>query len=259
MRESWFDSEGVRLFAVEDGSGPVVVMLHGPMANHEAALPLVAPLAVRYRIIAPDLRGSGRSWCGAPLAFDQLADDVERLVDFVGATRAVVGGISGGSGVALRFALRRPGRIAGLVVVKPVYAGEERGYTDAQKAMFAMMDGVASRAIEEGVQVLRPLYERLPAGVREKALAMIEGFEPASVVATSRFVASGAQPFVSADCLTSLTAPTLLVRGDDPMHPPEVSDLYAARIPDCTVVPASTTDIAAAIGAFADRCFPPAS
>ena len=118
------------------------------------------------------------------------------------------------------------------------------------------MDAVASRALEEGVQVLRPLYANLPADMREKALAMIERFDPAGVVATSHFIASGSQPFMAAADLTSLEVPTLLVRGDDPMHPAEVSDVYAATIPDCTAVPTSTTDVAAAIGAFVNRCLP---
>ncbi|MDQ2870752.1 MAG: alpha/beta fold hydrolase [Acidobacteriota bacterium] len=253
MRELRLESQGVPLFAVEDGAGPVVVMLHGGMATHQAALPMIAPLATRYRIIAPDLRGSGKSLFGAALTFDQLADDVEALLDFIHVDRAVVGGVSGGSGVALRFALRAPGRILGLVLIKPVYAGEERGYTEAQRSTFAMMDALASRAVHEGVQVLRPLYANLPPGIREKALAMMEKFDAASVAATSRFLASGAQPFVSAADLRSLRVRTLLVRGDDPLHPAEVSDLYAESIPGCTVLPASTADVAAAVAAFCDR------
>jgi len=253
MRELWFESGGVRLFAVEDGAGPAVVMLHGGMATHVAALPLVAPLAPRYRVVAPDLRASGRSRSGAPLTFDILAADIDALLDRLGVERAVVGGVSGGSGVALRFALTRRGRTAALVLVKPLYAGAAQGYTEQQKAAFGAMDAVANRALDEGVQVLRPLYANLPPGVREKALAMIEGFDAASVVTTSRFIASGAQPFGSAADLKSVHAPTLLVRGDDAIHPPQVSDLYAANIPDCAVEPASTADVAAAIGAFCDR------
>ena len=253
MREIWFQNEGVRLFAVEDGEGELIVMLHGGMASHVASWPMVEPLASRYRVVAPDLRGSGRSWSGASLTFDQLADDVEALLDHLGAERAVVGGASGGSGVALRFALRYPGRTAGLVLVKPVYGGEERGYTGVQKETFARMDAVASRALAEGVQVLRPLYTGLPPEIRERALAMVEGFDPASVVATSRFIASGAQPFAAAAELRSLSMPALIVRGDDPLHPPEVSDLYAENLPGCTVSPASTQDVAGEIGRFCGR------
>ena len=163
-----------------------------------------------------------------------------------------MGGVSAGSGVALRFALRRPGRTAGLVVVKPVYAGGERGYTAEQKQTFGAMDAVARRALAEGVQVLRPLYANLPPPIRERALAMLEGFDAASVAATSHFVASGVQPFQTAADLRSLSVPTLLVCGDDPLHPAAISDLYAENIPNCRVAPASTTDVAGAIGSFCD-------
>jgi pimeloyl-ACP methyl ester carboxylesterase len=255
MQEIWFESGGVPLFAVEDGEGQVVVMLHGGMASHVASRPLVAPLGARYRVVTPDLRGSGKSWYGGPLSFDLLADDVAALLDHLGAGRAMVGGVSGGSGIALRFALRHPGRTAGLVLVQPVFAGGERGYTAQQKETFAQMDAVASRALAEGVQVLRPLYANLPPPIRDKAFAMVDAFDAASVVTTSRFIASGAQPFTADAELRSLSMPVLLVRGGDPLHPAEVSDLYAASIPGCTVAPAAPPDIAADIGAFCDRVY----
>jgi hypothetical protein len=46
--------------------------------------------------------------------------------------------------------------------------------------------------------------------------------------------------------------PTLLLSGDDPMHPAVVSDAYAASIPDCTVRTAAETDTGAAIRDFCD-------
>jgi 3-oxoadipate enol-lactonase len=104
MPESWYDADGVRLYAVEEGCGHVVVMLHGGGGDHRACLPFVAPLSRHYRVIAPDLRSSGRSWCADPLSWDRLADDVRALLDHVRAGRAVVGGMSMGTGVALRFA-----------------------------------------------------------------------------------------------------------------------------------------------------------
>lgn len=255
MREFWLDCEDVRLYGVEEGDGPTIVMLHGGMGDHRAVLPLVAPLTSSYRVVAPDLRGSGRSWWGSPLTFDRLTDDVAALLDHLGVDRAVVGGASQGTGVALRFALRHPNRLAGLVMVQPIYAGEEHGYTEQQKDILEKTDAVASRTLDEGIQALRPMYANLPPAIREKALAMIEEFDPASVVTTSRFVASGAQPFRSAQDLESLSVPTLLVRGEDPLHPAEVSDLYAAHIPNCTVAPASTTDVAGAIGEHCQRIF----
>ena len=93
MRKLWFDCEGVKLFAVEDGEGPVIVMLHGAMANHQSALPLIAPLSSRYRIVAPDIRGSGKSKCSDLLSFDRLATDIEIVLDKLKVDRAFVGGV----------------------------------------------------------------------------------------------------------------------------------------------------------------------
>ena len=80
MREFRLDVAGVQLFAVEAGTGPAIVLLHGGMANHLAVMPLLAQLSVRYRVIAPDQRGSGKSVSAAPLDFDRLADDVVALL-----------------------------------------------------------------------------------------------------------------------------------------------------------------------------------
>lgn len=252
MSEFWYESGGTKLYAVEAGAGSVVVMLHGGMASHVGSLPLVLPLADRYRVVTPDLRGSGRSVCADPLTFERLSDDLVALLDHLDVRRAVVGGVSQGSGVAVHFALHHPERVAGLVVLQPIYAGTHRGYTAEQQEPLTRMDALASRAPAEGVGVLRPLYEALPERMREKALEMLEGFDPASVAATSHFVASGVQPFDSASELQALSMPTLLVRGDDAMHPASVSDLYAESLPHPTVLPASTGDVASAIGEFCE-------
>jgi pimeloyl-ACP methyl ester carboxylesterase len=48
---------GVRLHYVTVGKGPVVLCMHGWPQNHREFLPVIEPLADRYRFIAPDLRG----------------------------------------------------------------------------------------------------------------------------------------------------------------------------------------------------------
>lgn len=250
MREVWMTDGDVRLFAAEDGEGPALVFLHGGLADHRAVLPMVGSLADRYRVITPDLRGSGRSWSSEALTFDRLADDIRQMLDHLAVDAAFVGGVSSGSGTAVRFALRHPGRTRALIVVKPVYAGDEVGYTSRQSAAFTAMDAVASRAGSEGIDVLRSLFARLPDGVRQRAWEVASDFDPGSVAATSRLIASGAQPFASRRDLGSIRVPTLLVRGDDEQHPPQVSDTYATSIRDCTTLPATGVDVAAAIRDF---------
>jgi len=251
MRDIHFKGvDGTPLFAVEDGAGPAVVMLHGAMADHRASLPLVAGLSSARRIVLPDLRASGRSKSAGPLSFDLLADDLARLLDHLAIDRAAVGGVSSGCGIPVRFALRHPSRASALVIVRPISAGARHGYTPAQRAIFAKMDAAAEEALRSGVAALFPLYADLPPGVRERALAMVESFDPASVRATTHLLASGAHPFESETELGRLSLPVLLFRGADPLHPAEVSDVYAVRIPHASVVAANTADVPGAIAAF---------
>ncbi len=256
MREFWFASEGARLYAVEDGSGPAIIVLHGGGGDHHAVLPIAAPLTTRYRVIAPDLRGSGKSWCGDPLTWDRLADDVEALMKHLGLERAFIGGMSMGTGVALRLAQRRAQRAAALLLISPFYAGEDKGLTENQAAIFRALEPCIEKARIEGFEAFRPLYQQR--GMEQIFNAMIASGDLASYLATNRFMASGAQPLKSTADLTVLAMPTLLMPGNDLMHPPEVSDRYATAIPNCTVadLPASldidtrNLEISKAMGKF---------
>jgi 3-oxoadipate enol-lactonase len=260
MKDLWYRGNGIQLYAVEQGTGRVIVMLHGGGGDHRACLSLVAPLSARYRVITPDLRSSGRSWCADPLTWDRLADDVGSLMDHIGAERAVVGGISMGSGAALRFARRFPDRTAGLVVVSPVYRGEESGFTEYQAATFASLVPILARTREEGIEAFRPLYRKEP-GMEAYFDGMIGSLDLPSYIATNQFMAAGVQPFASVAELESIAVPTLVVPGNDLMHAAVIAELYATKIPRCATVELSATvdyasrnaAIAAAIGDFCER------
>jgi pimeloyl-ACP methyl ester carboxylesterase len=213
----------------------------------------VGSLGTSCRVLAPDLRASGRSVYAGALDWELLADDVNALLDHVGLERAVVGGTSMGTAVALSFALRYPARTAGLLLVSPLYAGDEHGLTERQRAAMRAMDDAGRRALAHGIEALLPLYGELPPELRERAVAMARGFEPASVAATTRFLASGKQPFVAASALHAIDVPVLLVPGADPEHPAEVAELYARHLPRVTVVAASAPDLAERLASFCAR------
>lgn len=252
LAEIWFESDGVRLFAVDSGRGRPLILLHGGLANHLACRRFAASLSPRFRIITPDLRASGRSVHAGPLTWDQLADDVAALARHLGLSRAVIGGVSSGAGCAVRVALRHAELVAALVLLTPAFAGADFGLTPAQEAAMRAMDAAGSRAIAEGVEVLLPLFDALPAPIRDRARAIVEAYDPASVAATTRFLASGAQPFSTAADLEAISVPTLLVPGTDPEHPAEVSDLYRRHLRRCTVRAVEPADYASAIADFID-------
>lgn len=231
-----FESAGARLYAVERGRGEPLVFMHGGLADHRAALFRVGSLAAAHRLIAPDVRGAGRSHHAGDLSWEQLADDLAALLDHLGLERAVVGGVSAGSGVALAFARRHPRRLRALLLVSPVYLGRERGLNDAQRAAMRRMGDLGQRTATEGIAAIYPLFAPLPPALRDIALQMAAGFDPASVAATTRFLASGAQPFTDLGDLATITAPALVVPGTDPEHPADVAGQYARALPRATLI-----------------------
>lgn len=230
-----FDAAGRALFAVEAGDGWPVVMLHGGLADHRAVRAHLAAPPEQTRLITPDARGSGRSIDPGPLSWSQLADDVAALLDHLGLERAVVGGISLGTGIAVAFALRHPQRTAAAVFVHPTYGGDDHRPT-ALAVAFETMHAAAERAVDEGIEALLSLYDRLPDGMRERARAMASGFDPASCLASTTLYLQPEQPLTDIGELRRVTVPTLLVPGNDPMHPAEISAAYAATLPDVEVV-----------------------
>lgn len=232
LHEISYESAGTRLFAVERGRGEPIVFLHGGLADHQASWFRMGALAASHRLITPDVRGAGRSRHAGELCWDLLADDVVALLRHLGLERAIVGGVSAGSGVALRVALRHPGYVRALLLVSPVFAGAANAsLMQASRSAMARMDAAGQRAPTEGIEAILPLFEPLPPPIREVALAMARRFDPASVAATTRFLASGALPFEHLDELAALSMPAVVVPGTDPEHPAEVAELYARTLP----------------------------
>jgi pimeloyl-ACP methyl ester carboxylesterase len=231
----------------------VVILLHGGLSTHETWLPLAPTLATRFRLITPDLRCSGRSHDSSPLTWDRLADDVAALARHVGAERAAIGGASFGAACAVRVALRFPELVDRLVLIHPAYGGDELGLSTAQQRAMAAMGAAGERALAEGMTAFDPLLDTLPAAIRERARATVATYDPASVAALTRFIASNVQPFARASELAVITAPALVVPGVDEQHPVAVAAVFAAHLPRCTVRDVAPPDFAAAIVEHLDR------
>jgi pimeloyl-ACP methyl ester carboxylesterase len=121
-----------RLHFEVDGSGPVVVLAHGFGGSARNFGPQMRALKDRYRVVRYDARGHARSEAPAdPAAYTPatFVDDMRRVLDEVGATTAVAGGLSMGAGVALRFALAHPDRVRGLALCAfPAGADDPEGF-----------------------------------------------------------------------------------------------------------------------------------
>lgn len=243
-RESSHVHEPMELFVHEEGVGRPIVLLHGGLANHRSVFMWAQPLVASMRVVAPDLRGSGRSVYRGTLSWAALADDVAAAARARGIERAIVGGASFGAAVASVVAIRHPALVERLVVLAPAYDGV--ALDDAQRMAMDAMAAAGERALAEGVGALMPLFDRLPAAVRERAKAVVAGYDVGSVATSTRFMASGVQPFAPAE-LAGLAMPVLVVPGTDPQHPRSAAEAYR-RAPRVTLV--ETGDWAGAIAVW---------
>lgn len=100
------------------GDGPVVLAAHGISSNHRTWGVVAEALDGAATIVAPDLRGRGRSnGLPGPYTIAQHAEDCAAVLDHVGARDAVVAGHSMGGFVATALATRHPERVRAVVLV----------------------------------------------------------------------------------------------------------------------------------------------
>lgn len=110
---------GQRLFYSDTGGGTLPVVLgHGFLMDSDMFDPQVRSLRNRHRIITWDQRGHGKTVSSAgPFTYWDSAEDLAGLLDHLHVNRAVVGGMSQGGFIGLRFALLHPERVAGLILI----------------------------------------------------------------------------------------------------------------------------------------------
>ena len=120
-------TNGIRMRIAEQGSGPLVLLLHGfPESWYSWRHQLPALAAAGFRAVAPDQRGYGGT--EAPPAIDaydilHLVDDAVGVLDALGAERAVVVGHDWGSPVAWHCALLHPDRFHAVAALSVPYVG----------------------------------------------------------------------------------------------------------------------------------------
>ncbi|WP_160051491.1 alpha/beta fold hydrolase [Nocardiopsis sp. FR26] len=109
---------GVRLHIAEQGSGPLVLLLHGFPESWYSWRHQFGPLAeAGYRVVAPDQRGYGRSDQPEEVeayTLPHLVGDVVALIGALGERGAVVVGHDWGAPVAWSTALMRPDLVRGV-------------------------------------------------------------------------------------------------------------------------------------------------
>lgn len=230
---------GVRMHWREVGQGQAVLFVHGFPFHSGMWEEQLARLPRRWRLIAPDLRGFGKTELGGkagPLGMDLLADDLARLLDSLAIDRAVVVGLSMGGYIAFQLWAWHPQRVRALVLCN-TRAGPD---TEAgRRGRQELAERVREQGTKAVVETLLPKLtsertQRERPEVVERVREMMESTPPETIAAASLGMAERPD---STELLPTIEVPTLVVAGgEDAVASLAEAELMAKEIPDARLV-----------------------
>jgi pimeloyl-ACP methyl ester carboxylesterase len=195
----YVDIDGVNTWYDDEGSGEPLVLLHGGLCTNETWAAQIPVFAERFRVVAPERRGHGHTAdAPGPLTYAAMATDTIGFLDrLVGGAAHVVGWSDGGI-LGLLVAIARPDLIRKLVVIGTNY--DTTGLAPEAAEMFANMTPDS-----DDMAMFKSLYE----------LHSPDGPEHWPVLFAKFTEMIQREPHIPVDELTRISAPTLVIVGDD--------------------------------------------
>ena len=219
----YIDLSGGRIWYEEQGTGDPFVLVHGGAVDSRFFEYNVPGLAERFRVIAVDLWGHGRSPDReGPFSLDSFGRDVAEVIERVAGGRAHVLGHSIGAAVALVLAFGRPELVDRLIMV----SGGYDIHADPPNPMSI------DEMVEQTTAFLGSTYGAVSP----------DGEEHFAVVTRKDFELSAREPVLTAEEVGAIRSRTLVMLADDDITPVAHNlDMYRA-IPDAelAVVPGTS-------------------
>jgi 3-oxoadipate enol-lactonase len=232
--------DGRALHAEVTGDGPTVLLIQGLGYATWAWSPHVPPLAERYRVIAFDNRGAGRSdKPDEPYSIELLAEDAHAIVEQLGTIPAHVAGMSMGGYIALTLARLHPEAVASLALISTTCGGPRA--TPVPDSTLAAWTAASALDPPSFARATMPISfapgwtDEHPEAFENLLAARLAYPTPAyawrrQFDACEEFLARGLDP-------SSVTHPTLVVHGTaDRVVPYDNAELLAKGISDAELL-----------------------
>jgi pimeloyl-ACP methyl ester carboxylesterase len=195
----YIDVADANIWYAEEGTGEPLVLLHGGLCTNETWAAQTPPFAQHFRVIAAERRGHGHTAdVAGPLTYTAMAADMVGLLDQVVGMPAHLVGHSDGGIVALMIAIARPDLVAKLVTISANY--DPSGILPEVQDMFTR-----TAADSAEMATLRAPYEKHSP----------DGPEHWPIVYQKFMELIRREPNISLEELARISAPTLVLVGDD--------------------------------------------
>ena len=207
------------------GDGTPVVLIHAFPFNSQMWEPQIAALGDRYRLITPDLTGFGGS--DAPdspteYSMDSYADQVKAVIDDLGVSQVILGGLSMGGYIAFAFLRKYSEVVSALVLADtraeadPPEGKEKRTNQQAlvrDEGTVGLIETLSGALLSETTRTQK-------ADVVERAKELMKNPDAGFIGALE---AMKNRPD-SSDELTGIKVPTLVIVGEnDGVTPPDAA------------------------------------
>jgi pimeloyl-ACP methyl ester carboxylesterase len=236
LQEAYATGDGVRLYFVRSGEGPLMLFLHGHPDSSSLYGPQLEEFSRDHLVVAPNLRGYPPS--DAPdnveaYAMPRLLGDLHALLDHLGRERCILIANDWGGYVAWVFASAYPGRVERLIILNAphpsIFLREVRGNA-AQ---------IGASQYERAFHTAAPPYPRWYNYYRADPIkvpaSIAEGAAAATPDLATHFFANVERPPVATSL--RLSVPTLVIWGlRDATMLPGLLDGLEGYVQDLTVL-----------------------
>lgn len=225
---------GMPLSVVDQGTGPPLLFIHGFPLSQAMWQAQIEAFAGTHRVLAPDLRGFGKSGISdGAVTMEQFADDLDGMLTALGVTQPVVYcGLSMGGYIAWQFVRKYRERVAALVLC------DTRAGADTPAAAQNRLD-LARKVLADGPAVLvEAMLPKLFAAISfESRPQLIEQVRQVILDANAVGLAGALRGMAErpdmAGMVATIDRPTLVVVGaEDAVTPPQEMQQLAALIPE---------------------------
>ncbi|HMA03076.1 MAG TPA: alpha/beta fold hydrolase [Gemmatimonadaceae bacterium] len=205
---------GLNMYYEIHGSGEPVVLLHGAfmtITNNWDGW--ISELAKTRQVIAVEMQGHGRT-ADIPrdITYENLADDVAALLNYLEIPRADLIGYSMGGAVAMQCAIRHPDRVRKAVIISSTFRSDGMVAGALESISKLTADDFKGSPIETEYRKLSPTPDHFPNFVQRIVATASKGYD------------------FGADKLKATTAPMFFIHGDaDGVRLAHVAEMFRLK------------------------------
>jgi len=205
---------GLKMYYEVHGSGEPVVVLHGAFMTISGDWSVwISELSKTRKVIAIDMQGHGRTGdIQRDITYENLSDDVAKLLDYLKIPNADIVGYSLGGGVAIQTAIRHPEKVRKVVSISAPFR----------------RDGWAKEANDFWPTFTWEVFKGTPMEAEYKRLSPTPDKFPDFV---NHIKATALKPYdFGADKLKATKAPMFFIHGDaDGVRLDHIAEMYRLK------------------------------